>query len=129
MSGAQGRHASAGPGHAKPRNESATGGRHSRREGLRPPNLSPLPHCLGDLTLPRPLGIIRSVGSIKRDRDKIISKAVEQGFTVKETKEWFLVWGPDDERGTKPCAIGHTPSSQRSLANFLACLKRKGYKQ
>lgn len=68
------------------------------------------------------------MGSIKSDRDKILRKAQDQGFTVREAKEYFLVWAPGDERGDKPCTIGHTPSSQRSLVNFVACLKRKGYK-
>jgi hypothetical protein len=68
------------------------------------------------------------MGSIRRDRDKILRRAEDQGFRVKETKEYFLVFAPTDERGDKPCSIGHTPSSQRSLNNFVACLKRKGYR-
>ncbi len=62
--------------------------------------------------------------STKGDLRKILKRAADQGFRVDERKEYFLVWPPEGE----PCRIGHTPSSQRTLANFLACLKRKGYK-
>jgi hypothetical protein len=63
--------------------------------------------------------------SLRGDFRKVRKAAEQQGFRVDERKEYFLFWPPD---GSDPCRIGHTPSSQRTRRNFLACLKRKGYK-
>ena len=67
--------------------------------------------------------------SQRRDIAKIIRRAEEQGFKVREAKEYWLVFGPNDvPRVDKPCTIGHTPSSSKALPNFVACLRRKGYR-
>lgn len=49
-----------------------------------------------------------------------------KGDLKKLRKEYWLFFPPDMQEA--PCRIAGTPSSQRSLKNFLACLKRKGYK-
>lgn len=72
--------------------------------------------------------MLSTMGSTKTEIAKVLKAAEQQGFTVREAKHYWIVFGPDDQRGDKPCTIGHTPSSSRSLANFVACLKRKGYK-
>jgi hypothetical protein len=65
----------------------------------------------------------------KSDIAKIIKRARAQGFLVRESKEYWIVFGPNDRPGGEPpCTIGHTPSSSRSLKNFMNCLKRKGYR-
>lgn len=61
----------------------------------------------------------------KGDLDKIRRRAEQQGWRVEKRKEYWLFFPPDGK--TSPCRIGGTLSSQRSLANLLACLKRKGY--
>lgn len=71
--------------------------------------------------------------SVRGDFRKIRKHAEAQGFRIVEGKETWLFYppvpagaNPRDER-YQPCRIGHTPSSQRTLRNFLACLRRKGY--
>jgi hypothetical protein len=57
---------------------------------------------------------------------KIRKRAEAQGWRVEKRKEYWLFFPPDKSQG--PCRIAGTPSSHRSLPNFLACLKRRGYK-
>jgi hypothetical protein len=59
------------------------------------------------------------------DFKKIRRRAEDQGWRVDKRKEYWLFFPPD--RSEPPCRMAGTPSSARSLANFLACLKRKGY--
>lgn len=63
--------------------------------------------------------------SAKGDIDKIRRRAQRQGWRVEKRKEYWLFFPPDQEMS--PCRIAGTPSSSRSLSNFLACLRRKGY--
>lgn len=63
--------------------------------------------------------------SSKGDLKKIRKRAEAQGWRVEKRKEYWMYWPPDKSEG--PCRIAGTPSSHRSLPNFLACLKRKGY--
>lgn len=63
--------------------------------------------------------------SSRGDFRKIKHRAERQGWRVQKHKEYWLFF-PPDSRDT-PCRIAGTPSSSRSLANFVACLKRKGY--
>lgn len=73
--------------------------------------------------------------SFKGDFRRIRRRAEQQGWRVTESKETWLFYPPvppsvdprSDERYA-PCRIGHTPSSRRTWTNFLACLKRKGYR-
>ena len=71
--------------------------------------------------------------TVKGDFQKIRKAAEAQGFRIVEAKETWLFYPPvpkgEDPRDERyqPCRIGHTPSSQRTLRNFMACLKRKGY--
>jgi hypothetical protein len=65
--------------------------------------------------------------SAKGDFKKLRRRVEEQGWRVHKRKEHWLFFPPD--RDQSPCRIAGTPSSSRSLANFLACLKRKGYKE
>lgn len=64
--------------------------------------------------------------SYRGDLKKIIKSAEAQGWRVEKRKEYWFFWPADKSEG--PCRIAGTPSSQRSWTNFLACLKRKGYK-
>ena len=59
------------------------------------------------------------------DLKKIRRRAEDQGWRVEKRKEYWLFFPP--ARSEPPCRIAGTPSSSRSLTNFLACLKRKGY--
>jgi hypothetical protein len=61
------------------------------------------------------------------DLKKIRRRAEEQGWRVEKRKEYWMFWPPDGT--TAPCRVAGTPSSQRSLINFLACLRPKGYNQ
>jgi len=63
--------------------------------------------------------------STKGDLKKIRKSAEAQGWRVEKRKEYWLYFPPHKVEG--PCRIAGTPSSSRSLANFMACLKRKGY--
>jgi len=65
--------------------------------------------------------------SFKGDLKKIQRRAEGQGWRVEKRKEYWMFFPPD--RGEGPCRLAGTPSSTRSLANFLACLKRKGYNE
>jgi hypothetical protein len=71
--------------------------------------------------------------SVKGDFRKVRKAAQAQGWRVVEGKETWLFYPPvpsgQDPRHEQfqPCRIGHTPSSQRTWRNFLACLRRKGY--
>jgi hypothetical protein len=69
------------------------------------------------------------MGSLKCDIAKLLRDAEKQGFRIREAKHYFVVFGPHDEPGETPCSVGHTPSSQATYRNFLACLERKGYKR
>lgn len=61
------------------------------------------------------------------DFKKLRKRAASQGWRVEKRKEYWLFFPPDETEA--PCRIAGTSSSSRSLANFLACLKRKGYKE
>jgi hypothetical protein len=64
--------------------------------------------------------------SFAGDLRKIVKNAEAQGWRVEKRKEYWLFFPPD--KTTPPARVAGTPSSQRSWANFLADLKRKGYK-
>ncbi len=64
--------------------------------------------------------------SFKGDLKKIQRRAEDQGWRVEKRKEYWLFFSFDKQQ--PPCKIGGTPSSSRSWANFLSCLKKKGYK-
>lgn len=72
--------------------------------------------------------------SFKGDFRKVRRRAEEQGWRVAESKETWLFYPPvpagESPRDAlyQPCRIGHTPSSQRTWRNFIACLERKGYR-
>jgi hypothetical protein len=59
------------------------------------------------------------------DFKKVRRRAEDEGWRVEKRKEYWLFFPPD--RSEPPSRMAGTPSSARSLANFLACLKRKGY--
>ncbi len=65
--------------------------------------------------------------SSKGDFKKIGLRAEDQGWRVEKRKEYWLFFPPEESQ--PPCKIAGTPSSSRSLANFLACMKKKGYKR
>jgi hypothetical protein len=65
--------------------------------------------------------------SAKGDFKKVRRRAEGQGWRVEKHKEYWMFFPPDFAE--PPCRIAGTPSSGRSLTNFLACLKRKGYKE
>ena len=65
--------------------------------------------------------------STRGDFKKIVRRAEIQGWRVEKRKEYWLFFPPEVE--LPPCKMGGTPSSSRSLANLLACLKKKGYKR
>jgi hypothetical protein len=65
--------------------------------------------------------------SARGDFKKIKRRAEDQGWRVEKRKEYWLFFPPDSS--LPPCKMAGTPSSSRSLANLLACLKRKGYKR
>jgi hypothetical protein len=62
----------------------------------------------------------------KGDFKKIRRSAAEQGWRVKKRKEYWLFFPPDMQQ--RPCSMAGSPSSSRSLVNFLARMKQKGYK-
>lgn len=64
--------------------------------------------------------------SFSGDLKKIIKQAEAQGWRVEKRKEYWFFYPPDGT--TAPARIAGTPSSQRSWLNFLADLKRKGYR-
>ena len=68
----------------------------------------------------------RDVMSYRGDLRKVIRRAEAQGWRVEKRKEYFLFFPPD--RSVPPARAAGTPGSQRSLNNFLADLKRKGYR-
>jgi hypothetical protein len=61
------------------------------------------------------------------DFKKIRRRAEDQGWRVEKRKEYWLFFPPDHQR--PPCKVAGTPSSSRSLANFLGCMKKSGYKE
>jgi hypothetical protein len=65
--------------------------------------------------------------SLKGDLKKARKRAEAQGFRVEKRKEYWLFFPPDGK--TPPARIAGTPSSQKSWPNFLADMKRKGYRQ
>jgi hypothetical protein len=65
--------------------------------------------------------------SYRGDLKKVIRRAEQQGWRVEKRKEYWHFFPPD--KAIPPARIAGTPSSQRSWANFLADLKRKGYKE
>ncbi|MFN8175831.1 MAG: hypothetical protein U0T02_12265 [Solirubrobacteraceae bacterium] len=64
--------------------------------------------------------------SLAGDLRKIRKRAKQQGWRVEKRKEYWLFFPPD--RSKSAARIAGTPSSQRSLRNFLADMKRKGYR-
>lgn len=64
--------------------------------------------------------------SFSGDLKKIRKRAEAQGWRVEKRSEYWMFFPPDGK--TAPARIAGTPSSQRSLPNFLADLKRKGYR-
>lgn len=60
------------------------------------------------------------------DLKKLRKKAEQQGWRVEKRKEYWMFFPPNKE--LPPARVAGTPSSQRSWANFLADLKRKGYR-
>jgi len=65
--------------------------------------------------------------SSKGDFKKIRLRAEDQGWRVEKRKEYWLFFPPGEDQ--PPCKMAGTPSSSRSLGNFLACMKKKGYKR
>jgi hypothetical protein len=65
--------------------------------------------------------------SARGDFKKIKRRAEDQSWRVEKRKEYWLFFPPDSS--LPPCKMAGTPSSSRSLANLLACLKKKGYKR
>jgi len=65
--------------------------------------------------------------SSRDDFKKIRLRAEDQSWCVEKRKEYWLFFPPGEDQ--PPCKIAGTPSSSRSLANFLACMKKKGYKR
>ena len=65
--------------------------------------------------------------STRGDFQKIRRRAEDQGWRVEKRKEYWLFFPPDKRE--PPCKMAGTPSSSRSLANLLSCLRRKGYKR
>ena len=64
--------------------------------------------------------------SYRGDLRKVRKRAEQQGFSVEKRKEYWLFFPPDGR--TAPARAPGTPSSQRSWNNFLAELRRKGYR-
>jgi hypothetical protein len=64
--------------------------------------------------------------SFASDLRKVRKRAENQGWRVEKRKEYWLFFPPD--KLVPPARIAGSPSSQRSWANFLADLKRKGYR-
>lgn len=62
----------------------------------------------------------------KGDFKKIRRRAEAQGWRVEKRREYWLFFPPDPTE--HPASMAGTPSSSRSLVNFLVRLKRKGYK-
>jgi hypothetical protein len=60
------------------------------------------------------------------DFKKIRRRAEDQEWRVEKRKKHWLFFPPD--RNQPPCKMAGTPSSSRSLTNFLARMKQKGYK-
>lgn len=65
--------------------------------------------------------------SYRGDLRKVVARAEDQGWRVEKRKEYWLFFPPDTT--IAPARIAGTPSSQRSWANFVADLKRKGYNE
>jgi hypothetical protein len=65
--------------------------------------------------------------SHRGDLRKVIRQAREQGWRVEKRKEFWIFYPPDGE--SPPATIAGTPSSSRSWQNFLAGLKRRGYRR
>jgi hypothetical protein len=65
--------------------------------------------------------------SDRGDLRKIVGRARAQGWRVEKRKEFWLFFPPDGK--TSPAKIAGTPSSRKSLPDFLAEMKRKGYRQ
>jgi hypothetical protein len=64
--------------------------------------------------------------SYRGDLSKVRKRAEKQGWRVEKRKEYWLFFPPDG--ATSPARAPGTPSSQRGWANFLADLRRKGYR-
>jgi hypothetical protein len=64
--------------------------------------------------------------SASGDFKKVRRRAERQGWRVEKRKEYWIFFPPDPTE--QSCRYAGTPSSARSWVNFLACLKRKGYK-
>lgn len=64
--------------------------------------------------------------SLKGDLRKARKRAEAQGFRVEKRKEYWLFFPPD--KGISPARIAGTPGSQRTWRNFIAELRRKGYR-
>ena len=65
--------------------------------------------------------------SFESDLQKVRKRAGAQGWRVEKRGEYWWIW-PEDP-SLPPCAIGGTGHSKgRALSNFLACLKRRGYR-
>jgi len=65
--------------------------------------------------------------TFKGDVKKIRRRAEEQGWRVEKRKKHWLYFPPD--KTLPPCKMAGTPSSSRSLANFLSYMKQRGYKE
>lgn len=64
--------------------------------------------------------------SYRGDLKKVIKRAEDQGWRVEKRKEYWMFFPP--HKDLSPSRVAGTPSSQRSWTNFLADLKRKGYR-
>ena len=63
---------------------------------------------------------------LHKDLRKVAKNAIEQGWRVEKKKEYWYFY-PED-KDVSPSRVAGTPSSQRTIPNYLADLKRKGYR-
>jgi hypothetical protein len=64
--------------------------------------------------------------SYRGDLRRVRQRAAQQGWRVEKREEYWLFFPPDGT--SSPARAAGTPGSRRSWVNFLADLKRKGYR-
>jgi len=61
---------------------------------------------------------------VKKDRDKVIDAAIEQGWRTQTTKDGLQLFAPD---GVAIVTIHGTPSDRRAIKNAISRLRRHGF--
>lgn len=62
--------------------------------------------------------------SVRKDLKKVLQESEKQGWRVVKVKMGYQLMAPD---GINIVTIHHTPSSHRSLDNYISDMRKRGF--